>query len=230
MSQVWRQQLKVGDQVDVKIDSDLNKKHKGWVQATVVGIEGEMLNLSFPELPAEYDHDLPAWTTDIAEFESKTKADYEWRRSCFANTDTVDYITDMHDLIRWEQGTIFDVREDSSNGRTVLMANCGFRVYVEGGKKVDEIGRFDGWSVRYDELIPVFNQRLQPQGSRFGRTNIDDDDDDLDAGIDDKIKPEAGHDRVYCVPRISTCISAKFISNMNNFGTQGGFAAIQDTL
>ena len=130
------------------------------MQGLVDGIDGEMVNLSFPELPPEYDHDLPIWTTLLAEFETKTKADYAWRRDCFASPDTTDYICDMHDLLRWEQGTIFDVREDSSNGRPVLMANCGFRVYMEDGKKADAIGKFNGWSNRYDEFIPVFNPRL----------------------------------------------------------------------
>ena len=188
-----------------------------------------MINLSFPELPCFYDHDLPNWSADIAEFETRTKNDYEWRRACFANPEVTDYICDMHDNIKWEQGTIFDVREDSSSGRKVLMANVGFRVYCEDGKKSDEIGRFDGWSNRYDEMIPCFNPRIMPHLSRYMRTNIDDDE-DVDVAIDDIIKPEAGHSRVYAVPRIQSCISSRFISYMNRFGNSGGFDAILETL
>jgi len=56
------------------------------------------------------------------------------------------------------------------------------------------------------------------------------DDDDINEDLDDLMTPEEGHDRVYCVPRLSACISSKFISFMNNFGNSGGFACILDAL
>ena len=66
-NQVWRQQLKPGDGIDVKIDGDEKvQKIKGWVQGQVESIEGEMVNIIFPELPEDYDHAQPIWTQDIA--------------------------------------------------------------------------------------------------------------------------------------------------------------------
>ena len=42
--------------------------------------------------------------------------------------------------------------------------------------------------------------------------------------------PEPGHTRVFGVPRISSCISSKFVSFMNRFGHNGGFDAILEVL
>ena len=232
-NQTWRQALKPGDNIDVRIDGDMKcQKIKGWVQGQVDSIKGERVHIIFPELPEEYDHSQPIWTLDIAEFESKTKDDYQWRQDCFGTVGKSDYILDMHDNIRWEQGTIWDVYEDTTpTGRKVLMANIGFRVYCEGGKKKDEHGPYDGWSIKYDEALPIFNPRLQPHFQHWGKTGADDFAQDEDDGaIDDQIKPEEGHDRVYCVPRVNICLSSRFISYMNRFGNNGGFNALLDTL
>ena len=138
---------------------------------------------------------------------------------------------DMHDNIRWEEGTIFEVKEMTTRqGRKVLMASVGFRIYRENGKKSDELGRFDGWSSKYDEMIPIFNPRLMPHLSHVGRQVAELEDDVDDGTIDDVIEPEAGHDRVYAVPRVGVCVSSKFISNLNRFGNNGGLRAILDTM
>lgn len=110
------------------------------------------------------------------------------------------------------------------------MAHVGFRVYRTEGKKIrqDEKGTYDGWSNKYDEYIPVFNPRIQKHLSRVNNAIVDDD--DLDEELDDLMQPEPGHDRVYGVPRISSCISSKFVHFMNRFGSIGGFQAILDTL
>ena len=51
----------------MKIDGDEKvQKIKGWVQGQVESIEGEMVNIIFPELPEDYDHAQPIWTQDIA--------------------------------------------------------------------------------------------------------------------------------------------------------------------
>ena len=138
----------------------------------------------------------------------------------------------MHDNIRWEQGTIFSVTEETTRtGRKVLQAQCGFRIYCEDGKKVDNVGRFNGWSDRYDEPIPIFNPRLCPHLQHFGRTGADDFAVEEDDGaIDDQMQPEPGHDRVYACPRVNQCLSSRFISQLNRFGATGGFQAVLDTL
>lgn len=106
--------------------------------------------------------ELDRWSTDIAQFNSKTEEDHKWRSENIAKNDLVDFVCDMHDKIKWEEGTIFNVIEDNTSGRPVLVGNCGFRVYRDHGKKMrqDERGQFDGWSSRYDEYIPVFSPRI----------------------------------------------------------------------
>ena len=140
----------------------------------------------------------------------------------------------MHDNIKWEQGTIWDVEEQTTpSGRTVLIANIGYRVYCEGGKKSDQHGSYDGWSIKYDEGLPIFNPRFAPHFTYFNKQGADvytTAQDEDDGAIDDQIKPEEGHDRVYCVPRVNLCLSSRFIYYMNRFGSNGGFNALLDTL
>jgi len=84
------------------------------------------------------------------------------------------------------------------------MGNIGFRVYRDYGKKMreDARGKFDGWSNKYDEDIPIFSPRVQGHLSRVNK-GVQDLDDDVDEDLDDLIPPEPGHSRVYGVPRIS---------------------------
>ena len=147
-------------------------------------------------------------------------------------SDALDVLIDCHDKFKWEEATIFNVFEDTTCGRPVLYGNIGFRIYRDEGKKIrfDENGRkYDGWSSKYDEDIPVFSPRIKPHLSRVNKGLLDDDD-DIDEELDDLMQPEPGHERVYGVPRIGSCISSKFVSFLNRFGNNGGFAAILDTL
>ena len=79
-----------------------------------------------------------------------------------ATPDCKEYLADIHDHFRWEEGTLFSVAEDRTGGRSVIYANVGFRVYRSYGKKIrqDERGTYDGWSSKYDEHIPVFSPRI----------------------------------------------------------------------
>lgn len=106
--QTWRAELKAGDMVDVNLVADDKDKVKGWVQGRIERAEGEILSLVFPELPADFDTDLPRWSTDLAQFESHTQADYAWRRENIS-ADSIDFIIDCHDTFKWEEATIFNV-------------------------------------------------------------------------------------------------------------------------
>lgn len=50
--QLWREDLKEGDQIDINVMADDKDKIKGWVQARIDRAEGEILSLVFPELPS----------------------------------------------------------------------------------------------------------------------------------------------------------------------------------
>ena len=59
--------------------------------------------------------------------------------------------------------------------------------------------------------------------SRAGQDQKSFGDEDIDEDLDDLIAPEEGHDRVYAVPRINTCLSSRFISLINLFAHLGGY-------
>ena len=113
-------------------------------------------------MPTEYDTDVDRWSLEIAQFESQTKEDYEWRRT-WASTATREFIVDGLDKLNWEESTIFTISEETLGGRTYLVGHVGFRVYRSHGKKMkkDERGDYDGWGDKYDEHIPLFSPRIQ---------------------------------------------------------------------
>jgi hypothetical protein len=47
---------------------------------TSVNLDGDTLNVEFPDSSCIYDGIVDRWSTNIMKFESKTKEDYEWRR------------------------------------------------------------------------------------------------------------------------------------------------------
>ena len=159
--QTWRRELELGSMVDVMIDGDEKAKTQGWVQGRVAGINGDELAIEIPELPPQYDLTIDRWSINLSQFESKTKEDYEWRRS-WASEESTNIELDVHDHYKWEEGTIFDISVEDYNGRKVYTGNCGFRIYRKVGKKIreDERGVYDGWSAKYDEFIPIFSPRV----------------------------------------------------------------------
>ena len=205
--QEWRKDLKEDDKIDVYIVADDKDKVHGWVQGQIDSVNGDSLSIVLPDLPPDYDVELDRWSTDIAKFESKTEEDHKWRTENLKKLNLVDFVCDMHDKIKWEEGTVFNIVEDNTGGRSVLLGNCGFRVYRDHGKKMrqDERGTFDGWSSRYDEYIPIFSPRIQGHLTRVDEPLVQEENEDID--LDDLINPEPGHDRVYCVPRVNSCTS-----------------------
>mmetsp|Transcript_393 Transcript_393/g.548 ORF Transcript_393/g.548 Transcript_393/m.548 type:complete len:291 (-) Transcript_393:8442-9314(-) len=183
--QTWRKDLKVGDRVDVNVDGDNKFKTKGWVQGEIERISGDILSIVIPELPPSFDLDIDRWSINLAQFEARTKEDYEWRAT-WAQTTTKNYIVDMHDSYKWEEGTIFEVSERMVDGRRILAGNCGFRVYRSVGKKIrtDEHGVYDGWSSKYDEWIPLYSPRIQ---AHLARVNGFDEDEEYDEDLDDLV-------------------------------------------
>ena len=47
--------------------------------------------------------------------------------------------------------------------------------------------------------------------------------DDDDTDLDNVIQPSNGFSRVYAVPRLTSCLSKKFLYFMDKFGNNGGF-------
>lgn len=92
------------------------------------------------------------------------------------------------------------------------MAYSAFRIYRNPDEwqfinkvKDDERGIFDGWSVKYDEWIPLFCPRIAPFNSRTAKNKVEDV--ELDEEMDNYFPAEEGFDRVYGVPRPMKCLS-----------------------
>jgi hypothetical protein len=49
---------------------------------------------------------MDRWSVEIAPFESKTKDNWEWRK-----TITVNQVVDSHDKSVWNKSTILDIKE-----------------------------------------------------------------------------------------------------------------------
>ena len=228
-NQDWRKELKVGDKIDVYTKADERGRLYGWLQGDIVKVDGDILSVEFPESSNMYDRAIDRWSSDVAQFESKTKEDYEWRRQFLVNAENFE--CDMHDKATWNKGTIFNIEtKQISPTRSYVQAYAAFRVYRENSNSMrkDNRGTFEGWSEKFDEWIPIFSPRIMPWQSRVGRTEYDDV--DLEDDLDNLIQPEEGMERVYAVPRVQKCISAQYLHFMNVFGNLGGFDMIIDVL
>lgn len=205
--QLWRNELKVGDKIDVLVKADEKSSMTGFLQAVITRVEGDTLFLEFPESSNFYDTSMDRWATQICPFESKTKEDYEWRRENL--TQAKDFEVDSHDKSSWLKATIFETKQQTiAPDRMITLAYVAYRVYRQKANqhRKDERGTYEGWSVKFDEWIPIISPRIMPFSTRQGLTNIDDD--DLEEEIDDLVEPEPGMQKVFAVPRIFKCISS----------------------
>ena len=164
MHQAWRKEIKAGDKLDICIKYDDVTTLLGWAQASVTEVRGDDLDIEFDYINAGYDGTVSRWSTFIAQFESKTKDDYEWRKKYLVNPSNL-FNVDCHDKRNWFGSSILKQKYETQKGRDVLMAYVGFRVYVDQipyGKpnKEDHIGKFVGWSEKFDEWIPAFHPRI----------------------------------------------------------------------
>ena len=157
-TQKWREEMKVGDMVDVYTVGDEKNKTHGWMQGQINGIEGDDISVIFPKSPSDFDLIISRWSNKIMQFESESKADYEWKSSI---EEAKDFILDVHDLYNWEEATIFETRINNSDARPFVEAFVAFRIYSNEGRKEDARGKFNGWTARYDEWIPLYSPRLQ---------------------------------------------------------------------
>lgn len=109
------------------------------------------------------------------------------------------------------------------------MVLLGFRVFTPDGAKTDEEGRkFDGWSSRFDEWLPLWSPKVakvyshaKPKGSKVVRQ-------DQETVIDDSNDPQIkeGEDMIYAVIRPRKSKSYLLIQCLNLFGQEGGYEKI----
>lgn len=143
--------------VDAIVDEN-NNRCSGWSQARISQVNGDVLHLEFIYDVKSVDKFTDRWSVEIAQFESKTKESWEWKK-----TIQVNQIVDAHDKTVWNKSTVLDIKDQTvAPGRVAKMAHIGFRIYVENGSKSDERGNFEGWSNRFDEWIGIYSPRIQP--------------------------------------------------------------------
>jgi len=108
------------------------------------------------------------------------------------------------------------------------LAYCAFRVYrdVPNSLRKDERGTYEGWSVKFDEWIPVYSPRIMPWASKVGVIE----EDEIEEDFDDLIECGPEFKRIYAVPRLFNCISQCYLGYINIFGNEGGFDEIIDIL
>ena len=134
----------------------------------------------------------------------------------------------------WYASTILEFREHTEpDGRSWMLTLIGFRVYNPNGAKTDDEGKkFDGWSQRFDEWVPLWSPKVaklhshtKPKGgknSRFYEDTI----------IDDASDPQVreGENPIFAVLRPRKSKSYLLIECLNLFGSQGGYDKMLDIM
>jgi hypothetical protein len=183
--QTWRAALKEGDRIDVLVKADDRSSLKGWMQGKIASVDEDQLNVIFPESSQAYDCRVERYAAEIAQFESKTKDDYEWKRTSIAEWMEVD----AHDKFSWNKATLVKTDEVKIQGtdRVYPQVRVGYRIYRDATgptAKKDERGTFEGWSEKQDDHMPVFCPRIAPWATRVKKAPLENEiEEDLDEHI-----------------------------------------------
>lgn len=96
--------------------------------------------------------------------------DYEWRNELKVG-ELIDCVDNEFD---WYKGIILEVADKSVKGQEPedkenpgKMVYIGYRNYTEEGNKMDEMGKFYGWTCKYDEWKDVYDPRIQKYSTIF---------------------------------------------------------------
>ena len=174
----WRSELTVGDKVDALMLTKVAKfSPQAWVQGKIIEIDEEKdsIVIQMTQIPEIQNGQLTGkspqitgerWNMEIAEFESKTKLDYNWRK----NYIKVGTLVDAFDYDKWYESTILQIKVEDEN----TIVQIAYRVYRTMGTKlkldVTNNKTYEGWDSRYDEWISIYNPRIQPHLSKTIQT------------------------------------------------------------
>ena len=159
---------------------------------------------------------------DIAPLEEYSK-ELQWKETIAVGDEV-----DAFDKAKvWYPSTVLDLQDHTDPyGRKWQVLKVGFRIYHEEALKTDDEGRkYEGWSARFDEWLPLWSPKIAKLYSRakpkagkgtryFEETVID------DSG-DTSIKE--GEDMIYAVIRPRKCKSYLLVEVLNTFGKLGGY-------
>lgn len=91
--------------VDALIDEH-NTRCSGWSQAKISQVNGDLLQLEFIYDMKSVDKFVDRYSIEIAQFESKTKEDWEWKATLQKGS-----LVDANDKAVWNKSTILDIKE-----------------------------------------------------------------------------------------------------------------------
>ncbi|CDW83328.1 UNKNOWN [Stylonychia lemnae] len=160
-TQVWRNELKVGDIVDVNLELPKSQGDLVWVQAKIMQIQFEVyLKLDFIFDKWQQKQTINKWSVKIQQFGIHTQDSYKQRD----NLKTMMFI-DSYKFNNWNRAIILDIKEMKlqKHDYCIKMAFIGWRIYCElEGNNEDEIGSFIGWSKSFDDWVPLYSQSIRP--------------------------------------------------------------------
>lgn len=228
MQEPWRQALKEGSIVDA-IKGDF--KCKSWGKAQVVKIDEEdFMRLEFLEESPIYDKSLSKWSSDVAEEGTQSNVN-DWKLSLKEG----DQIDAFDKAKSWYASTILSIKENQTqDGRTFKVAEIGFRIFSENGKKAPETEggkRYDGWSSKFDEWLPLNSPKIEklytqakPHGAKGPTQRRLYEEPQIEDGQDeDWIE---GEPKQYAVFRPRKCKSSLLNRTLNLLGQAGGYDKI----
>jgi hypothetical protein len=223
--QSWRKDLKEGDMVDALLhyqDKQGKSRCSGWSQAKIVQVEGDSLMIEYSKDFQEQSRLVHRWSVELAPFETKTREVWEFKQTLKEDMQ----IDAMDDTYKWLKATVIRLYEQEEEGKVIPMAVVGMRIYTPNGQRSDERGKFDGWSEKFDEKIPVYSPRLCAFNTMSSKMTVEDE--EVDESLDNVIRPLDNHSRVWAVPRPRKCTSSKYVYFLNQFCEQGGLDVILD--
>mmetsp|Transcript_7871 Transcript_7871/g.15214 ORF Transcript_7871/g.15214 Transcript_7871/m.15214 type:complete len:2832 (+) Transcript_7871:1305-9800(+) len=220
----WRISLQVKDKIDA-IKFDTKYGVKGWAVAFITEQDDQFIKIAFEGEGSYFDRTLSKNSEQIAPHGTYS-SDQEWRVQL-----TRDSLIDANDTEKlWYNSTILNIRQvENDNGGITVEARVAYRVYEPSGEKFDEIGNFRGWSSKFDEWVSIRSPRLAPYNKFARRWPIPPEQQTEEAEISDS------NDYLFCpnwafaVTRPG-CASQVLISNLNNFGLEGGYKFILDRI
>lgn len=242
----WRQDLKVGDKVDVVFTSgNYSNRVQHWVPGVVTNIVVPVTNdEEAQELPQLSDHKiyvqiqgLPVPVREVMVARDSLElarpatftSDFEWRW----RLDEGDLVDCIDSEGTWYISTILAVRDVGEAGSKVREAYIGYRYYDPEGHKVDDDTKqkYVGWSNKYDIWLPVVSPQIQKMKTvsrcykAAGRSTMIYDDHSLSDSTD--VLHNSPAVRHWVVSRANHFQNIKCITDfVNEFGQRDGFETI----
>jgi len=167
--------------------------------------------------------EVSRFSSDIAQLGEYSK-ETDWKKDLKPG----DQIDAYDKAKQWYASTILEITEHTDNHRRKWPeAKVGFRIYYEDAQKVDDEGKkYDGWSNKFDETLPLCSAKVaklytytKPKGSKSGTKSYE------DFFVDDSndLQVKEGEEMVYAVTRPRKSKSYLLIECLNLFGKLGGY-------